>query len=261
MSARMPVAFVSHGSPMALLEAPDALACWRALGEALPEPRAILAVSAHWEARLPTASLAGAPATIHDFGGFPPALYRLRYPAPGAPALAERAVALLAAAGIAADLHPDRGLDHGAWIPLSQLYPTARVPVTQLALVRGAGPAAHLALGRALALLRDEGVLIFASGAITHNFGWLERAPDAEPLPQAAAFAAWVGEKLGAGDTAVLAAYRSAPHGADAHPSEDHFLPLFVAAGAAAGDTPQRLQPRYAYGGLAMDAYVWGTAG
>jgi 4,5-DOPA dioxygenase extradiol len=255
----MPVVFVSHGSPLALLEAPDALACWAAIGRELPEPKAILAVSAHWEARLPTASLASAPATIHDFGGFPPALYRLRYPAPGAPALAERAVALLAEAGIAAALHPDRGLDHGAWIPLSAMFPDADVPVTQLALRHGAGPADHLAIGRALAPLRDDGVLIVASGAITHNFGWIDRAagPDATPLPPAATFADWVGERLAAHDAAGLSGYRAAPHGGDAHPTADHFLPLFVAVGAANGEAPQRRRPRFAYRGLAMDAYVW----
>lgn len=259
MSARLPVVFVSHGSPDALLHAPDAVACWRDIGESLPQAEAILVVSAHWQARQPTASLAGAPATIHDFSGFPPVLHRMRYPAPGAPALAERVVARLAAAGIAADLHPDHGLDHGAWVPLSAMVPSANVPVTQLSLVRGADAATHLALGRALAPLRDEGVLILASGAITHNFAWIDRAagPEAVPWPQAANFADWVDGKVGAGDTAALLAYRSAAAGVQAHPSEEHFLPLFVALGAAAGDTSRRYRPRFAYGGLAMDAYVW----
>lgn len=174
MSERMPVVFVSHGAPDALLKAPDAVNCWREIGQQLSLPSGILVVSAHWESGLPTASLSGAPETIHDFGGFPVALYRIQYPAPGAPALAERAVSLLADAGVAADLHPDRGLDHGAWVPLSAMFPQANVPVTQLALARKGGPAAHFALGHALAPLRDEGVLILASGSITHNFGWLD---------------------------------------------------------------------------------------
>lgn len=259
MSAPMPVVFVSHGAPDALLKAPGAVAAWRGIGRALPPPTAILVVSAHWEARQPTASLAGAPETVHDFGGFAPELYRLQYPAPGAPALAERAVALLAAAGIDAELHPSRGLDHGAWVPLLALYPEARIPVTQLSLIRRGSPAQHLALGRALAPLRDEGVLILATGAITHNFDWLawNAAGDVPPLPKAQAFADWVGARVAARDVAGLLDYRAAPYGAEAHPSEDHFLPLFVALGAAGADVPERHQPPFAYGGLAMDAYVW----
>lgn len=260
MSVRLPVVFVSHGSPDALLTAPDALGCWREIGEAIATPQAILVVSAHWQARQPTASMAGAPDTIHDFGGFPPALYRLRYPAPGAPALAERVVATLANAGIAAGLHPDRGLDHGAWVPLSVMYPQAAIPVMQLALAHDGGPAAHIAIGNALAPLREAGVLILASGSITHNFDWIDRAagPELEPLAAAAAFANWVGARWMEQDLAALVNYRRAPHGAAAHPTEEHFLPLFVALGAADGDAPRQYRPRFAYHGLAMDAYVAG---
>lgn len=271
MSARMPVVFVSHGAPDALLKAPDAVDCWREIGRQIPQPSAILVVSAHWEARRPTLSLSGAPATLHDFSGFPPALDRIQYPAPGAPALAERVVSLLSAAGVAADLHPNRGLDHGAWVPLSAMVPQANVPVTQLALVRNADAATHFALGQALAPLREEGVLILASGAITHNFGWLDWHADGEhaPLPQARLFTDWVAERLAAQDVPAMLDYRSAPHGAEAHPTEEHFLPLFVALGAAGGDPLQRYQPRFTYGGMSMDAYLWrdgqddpdGTAG
>ena len=259
MPERMPVVFVSHGAPDALLKAPDAVDCWRRIGQQVSPPSAILVVSAHWEAVLPTASLSGAPQTIHDFGGFPAALYQMQYPAPGASALAERAVALLSHAGVVAHLHPDRGLDHGAWVPLSAMFPQANVPVTQLALTRKGGAAAHAALGQALAPLRDEGVLILASGSITHNFGWLDWQADGDgaPMPKAWQFAEWVADRLAAQDVASLLAYRSAPYGAEAHPSEEHFLPLFVALGAAACDSPQRHQPRFTYGGLAMDAYVW----
>ena len=185
--SRLPVVFVSHGAPDALLKAPEAVACWRGIGRDIPLPAAILAISAHWEARQPTASLSGAPETLHDFSGFSPVLHAMQYPAPGAPALAERAVALLFAAGTAAELHPSRGLDHGAWVPLSAMFPQADVPVTQLSLMRNASPAAHFALGQALAPLRDEGVLILATGSITHNFGWLDwhATGDQAPLPQA----------------------------------------------------------------------------
>ena len=258
MSVRMPVVFVSHGAPDALLKAPDAVDCWREIGRHIPQPAAILVVSAHWEALQPTASLSGAPATIHDFSGFSPALERIQYPAPGAPALAERVVALLSDADVAADRDPSRGLDHGAWVPLSAMVPQANVPVTQLSLVRHASAAAHFALGQALAPLREEGVLILASGAITHNFGWLDWHADTETIvPQARLFTDWVADRLAAQDVPAMLDYRSAPIGAAAHPTEEHFLPLFVALGAAGGDTPQRYQPRFAYGGLAMDAYLW----
>ena len=260
MSARMPVVFVSHGAPDALLKAPEAVDCWRGIGREIPRPAAILAISAHWEARQPTASLSGAPETIHDFSGFSPVLHAMQYPAPGAPALAERAVALLSAAGTAAELHPSRGLDHGAWVPLSAMYPQADVPVTQLSLVRNANPAAHFALGQALAPLRDEGVLIVATGSITHNFGWLDWQGTSDPVPQAQAFADWVAARVAAQDIAALLDYRSAPYGAAAHPTEEHLLPLFVALGAANGDLSTRYRPPFAYGGLAMDAYVWQDA-
>ena len=240
------------------MKAPDAVACWRDIAQQLPEPSAMLVISAHWEARQPTASAAGAPQTIHDFSGFSPALHRMQYPAPGAPALAERVVGLLSGAGIAAELHPTRGLDHGAWVPLSAMYPHATVPVTQLSLIRNGSPAQHVALGQALTPLRDEGVLVFATGAITHNFDWLDANPDASAVPQARAFADWVAARLEVHDTPGLLAYLSAPHGAEAHPSAEHFLPLFVGMGAAGDDHPQRYQPPFSYGGLAMDAYVWG---
>jgi len=259
MTPRMPVVFVSHGAPDALLKSADTVACWRELGQRIPQPSAILVVSAHWEARQPTASLAESPDTIHDFSGFSPALYRMQYPAPGAPALAEKVVALLSAAGISAGLHPDRGLDHGAWVPLSVMYPEAQVPVTQLSLAANKDAATHFEIGRALAPLRDEGVLIIASGSITHNFSWLNwhADPDQAPLPKAEAFTGWVADRLAANDFPALKDYRSAPYGAEAHPSEDHFLPLFAALGAATGDVPVRFQPRFTYGSLSMDAYLW----
>lgn len=257
MTARMPVVFVSHGAPDALLKAPEAVACWRDIGRAMPRPAAILAISAHWEARQATASLSGAPETLHDFSGFSPELHAMQYLAPGAPALAERAVSLLTAAGLAAELHPSRGLDHGAWVPLSAMVPQADVPVTQLSLVRHAGPAAHFALGQALAPLRKEGVLIVASGSITHNFDWLDWQASGDPVPQAKDFADWVAARAAAQDVAALLDYRSMSHGSASHPTDEHFLPFFVALGAADGDRATRHQPPFAYGGLAMDAYVW----
>lgn len=262
MAMRMPVVFISHGAPDALLNALDAVACWREIGHSLPRPRAILVISAHWEARQPTASLSGAPETIHDFSGFAPQLKRMQYPAPGAPALAERAVALLREAGIAAELHPTRGLDHGSWVPLSALYPEANVPVTQLSLIHHGSAAQHVGLGEVLGPLRDKGVLIVTTGSITHNFAWLDwhASADVTEVPQARAFADWVGTQIDARNTSALIAYRDTPLGKAAHPTEEHFLPLLVGIGAAGRDFPRRYQPGFSYGGLAMDAYVWGTA-
>lgn len=259
MMARMPVVFISHGAPDALLKAPDAVARWREIGQSLPPPRAILVISAHWEARHPTASLSGAPETIHDFAGFSPQLKRMQYPAPGAPSLAERAVGLLTQSGIAAELHPTRGLDHGAWVPLSALYPHANVPVMQLSLILSGSAAQHLALGQALAPLRNEGVLILATGAITHNFAWLDwQAHAAVAVPEARAFSDWVGDQIDAHNVPALIGYRDTALGVAAHPSEEHFSPLFVGLGAAGTDSAQRFQPNFSYGGLSMDAYVWG---
>jgi 4,5-DOPA dioxygenase extradiol len=255
---RQPLLFVSHGAPDLLLHDSATAALWSGLAAQLPKPRAILVISAHWGATSPTVSAAPQPATIHDFGGFPPALYAMQYPAPGAPALAERVLVLLRAAGLPDERDMARGLDHGAWIPLKCLHPGADVPVTQLALQPTAGPEWHFRLGAALAPLRDEGVLILASGAVTHNFGWLTWRLDAPIYEPAREFADWVGERIAAGAHAELLDYRrQAPHGTCAHPTEEHLHPLFVALGAAQGETAQRLQSEYNYGGLAMDAYLW----
>ncbi len=260
MTDRLPVIFVSHGAPDALLKSADTVECWRQIGQQVAAPTSILVVSAHWETQQPTVSLSEAPDTIHDFSGFSPELYRMHYPAPGAPALARRVLALLSAAGIAAGQHPDRGLDHGAWVPLAAMYPQANIPVTQLSLPHNASAAELVKLGHALSPLREEGVLIIASGAITHNFGWLDWHADANktPLPKAQQFTDWVADHVGTRDIPALLDYRSAPFGAESHPTEEHFLPLFVALGAANGDEPLRYRPSFAYGSLAMDAYLWG---
>ncbi len=257
--SRQPVLFVSHGAPDVLLNPGATVRLWERLGAGLPRPRAILVISAHWAARVPTVSTAAAPETIHDFGGFPPALYQMAYPAPGAPQLARRVRDLLAEAGLPNDEVPERGLDHGAWIPLTAMYPAADLPVVQLALQPFAGPDWHRRLGTALRPLRDEGVLILASGAVTHNFNWLTWGANGAPAPQAVEFAGWLGDALARDDRPALLDYRRvAPHGAGAHPTEEHLLPLFAALGAAEpGEKPLRLEPEYTYSGLAMDAYLW----
>jgi 4,5-DOPA dioxygenase extradiol len=253
----MPAIFVSHGAPMLVLEAGAARNFLCVLGTSIPRPQWILAVSAHWETVVPTVSAAECPATVHDFYGFPQELYRLRYAAPGIPALARRVVDLLDGAGLPVEISPDRGLDHGAWVPLMLAYPDADIPVTQMSIQSARGPAWHWALGEALRPLREEGVLILASGSATHNlreFGHHGR--DAAPPGYVAAFNEWLAAAVTEGRRADLLAYRSqAPDAARNHPTEEHLLPLFVAAGAGTTGRGEQLHASYTYGAFAMDAY------
>lgn len=256
----MPVLFVSHGAPTLSLDPAETGAAWRKLGEQLPRPSAILVISAHWEMDIPTVSRAARPETIHDFSGFPAELYKLKYPAPGAPELAQSVASALQHAGIPVRIDDTRGLDHGAWVPLSLMYPQADIPVTQLSLQPDKDPAWHIALGRALRPLREQGVLIVGSGSITHNLGALFRHPQGEPVPAwVTEFCDWMAEKIAAGDIESLSSYRTlAPHAAQNHPSDEHLLPLFVALGAA-GDSSrsQRLNSVMTYGMLAMDMWLF----
>jgi 4,5-DOPA dioxygenase extradiol len=267
----LPILFVSHGSPMYALGGDPAAGAWRALGRELPRPRAVLVATAHWESGQPMVSAAARPGTIHDFGGFVPALHQLRYPAPGAPQLAQRAAALLGQAGLAAATDAGRGLDHGAWVPLLHMYPQADVPVAQLSVQPSLGPAHHLRVGAALAALAGEGVLIVGSGALTHNLGdWAGFVRDhglvpsvQPPVPYVTEFRDAVDAALRRGDIDWLAQYRErAPHARRAHPTEEHFLPLLVAYGAAgAGATVERIDLGVDAGFLAMDAYRFEAAG
>lgn len=256
----MPVIFVSHGAPTLSLEAGETGAAWRQLGERLPRPSAILVVSAHWETPAPTVSSAVEPETIHDFSGFPAELYELHYFAPGAPALAQAVVDALQQAGIAAQRDETRGLDHGAWVPLRLMFPEADIPVAQLSLQPERDPAWHIALGRALHPLREQGVLIVGSGSITHNLRALFNHPQGEPAPEwVTEFCDWIAEKIEAGDLEALGEYRSrAPHAVQNHPTDEHLLPLFVALGAAHDiRKSQRLNLVMTYGMLAMDMWVF----
>ena len=255
----LPVLFVSHGAPTFVLEPGRAGATLTALGRSLPKPAAILVVSAHWETDRPTVSGATQPDTIHDFYGFPPALYQMRYPAPGAPALATRVQAALAAAGIEAEIDPQRGLDHGAWVPLTLIWPDADIPVTQLSVQPDAGAAHHYAVGQALAALAEAGVMIVASGSVTHNLREFRMQPeDAGVEPYGTEFRDWLRARIEAHDDAAVIAYREqAPHAVRAHPTEEHFLPLHVALGAAAdGATHRRIHDGVTFGVIGMDAYL-----
>jgi 4,5-DOPA dioxygenase extradiol len=172
----LPSVFLSHGSPMHALHPGAAGEAWAALGRHLPRPAAILVASAHWETDAPVLTGSARPETIHDFYNFPEPLYRLRYPAPGAPPLAERARSLLEQAGFAAAVDGHRGLDHGAWTPLLYMYPEADVPVVQVSLQSALGTRHHLALGRSIRNLRQEGVLVVGSGHLTHNLRDMDRS-------------------------------------------------------------------------------------
>ena len=257
---KRPSVFVSHGSPTLPLSALPARDFLAALGQELGRPEAILCISAHWETPVPAVSTAAQPETIHDFYGFPRALYELSYPAPGAPELALETSRRLAAAGFACADDPERGLDHGAWVPLLLMYPEAGIPVTQLSVQLPDGPAHHVALGRALAPMREEGILILGSGGATHNLTELSRDPqDGPPLAHVAAFDEWLGTAAASGDEESLVDYRKkAPAALRVHPREEHFLPFFVAFGAGGTHARgRRLHRSFSHGALSMAAFAF----
>lgn len=262
MSERLPTVFLSHGSPTVLVDDDPAHHFLAGLGDRLPRPRAILMVSAHWETDMPTVSRASVPDTIHDFGGFARELYEIRYPAPGAPDVADRTLELLGQAGIAAQAHSSRGLDHGAWVPMKLMYGAANVPVTQLSIQPRSGPEVHYQVGRALVPLADEGVLVIGSGSLTHNLEEVFRVRldhDAAVPGWVTAFAEWTADALAERRTGNLLNYRAlAPFARENHPTEDHLLPLFVALGAGGAEAvAERLHSSYTFGVLAMDAYAF----
>lgn len=256
-----PTLFISHGSPMLALEPGVYGAAWAEIARSLPRPDAILMVSAHWNTRTPALSEASPPATIHDFGGFPAELYQINYPAPGAPTLAHEVAKLLADADIPAGIAPERGLDHGAWVPLLHMYPQADIPVTQLSVQPGLDAAWHLRLGAALQPLREKNVLVIGSGSLTHNlqeFRFDEFNADVAD-DYVHAFQDWMHKALAYNDHDALANWlQEAPQARRAHPTPEHLLPLFVAY-AAAGKNPQQERPLANYSGraLAMDCYVF----
>jgi 4,5-DOPA dioxygenase extradiol len=227
----------------------------RGLGERIGRPRAIVVASAHWDTEAPAANAVAGNDTIHDFYGFPRPLYALNYPAPGDAGLAREI-----AAKTGAQIDPARGLDHGAWIPLMLMYPDAGIPVVQLSVQSHRDAAHHIKLGRALADLRADNVLVMGSGGFVHNLRMLDRAEvNAPEEPDwSRAFAQWTHEKLLARDEAALAGWRTqAPLAAMAHPTPEHFMPLFMAYGAG-GDKTERLHSSATYGSLRMDAYAFG---
>ncbi len=252
----MTALFISHGAPDLPIRSGPTQTFLRQLGKTLPVPRAIVVVSAHWPTAEPTVSIHPSPKTVYDFGGFPPELYQLSYPAPGDPALARRMVELFTQAGWPIHADADRGYDHGVWTPLTLLYPDAAVPVVQLSLQPGQGPAYHLRLGRLLAPLRSEGVLIIGSGAATHNLGAFA-SYDASPPAWVREFDQWLAAAVAENNVADLLDYRQqAPHAVQNHPTDEHLLPLFVALGA--GGRGRRLHQGFTYGAFSMAAFAFG---
>ncbi len=261
MNTPFPPLFVSHGSPMIALEPGEAGAFMGRLGRALDagwgRPTAVLAISAHTTAREPVLLGTDRHEAVYDFGGFPPALYQLRYDAPG-----ERALAARIGETLALPVFDHGGLDHGIWTSLRFIYPDADVPVIPLTLTPHASPAQLMALGEKLEALSREGVLILGTGSITHNLRLLMRAAsdDAPEMPESAAFRAWFAARSAERDWEALTAYRSqAPAATLMHPTDEHLLPWYVAAGAGGrDDAPVRLHEGVTLGALGMDAYAFG---
>ncbi len=255
-NSTLPSLFVSHGAPLFATDpgtTGPALHQWAvAMGANV---RSIVIMSPHWMAALPTVMSNPAPPTWHDFGGFPPELYQLQYPAPGSPALAQKVHELFAQAGLRSALDAERPFDHGAWVPLMHMFPRATVPVVQVALPAGYSGEQVLALGRALVPLRQQGVLLVGSGSMTHNlrefFGG-----EREAAPYVTEFSRWIEDAITRADVPALLDYaQQAPHAHRAHPSDDHFLPLFFALGAAgASFKANYISREVRYGMLAMDA-------
>jgi 4,5-DOPA dioxygenase extradiol len=267
----LPPIFISHGSPMIALEPREAGAFLQRLGPVIDarfgRPRAILMLSAHTTARTPALLAGQRHAAVYDFGGFDPRLFTLRYDPPGAPELAARVATLLAASGIAAQTVPQGGLDHGIWTPLRYAWPGAEIPVLPLAWVPTQSPAQQFALGEALAPLAREGVLLVGTGGITHNLrrvfaGGLRASAEQPEIAESAAFREWIRARAAAGDWDALFAYRSqAPHAVDMHPSDEHLLPWYIAAGAGGrANAPLRLHDSVTHGCLGMDTYAFGAS-
>lgn len=256
-----PSLFVAHGSPMLALEQNEYTEVLKQLGEELGTPRAVVVWSAHWEAETQQVSAVQQYETIHDFGGFPRALYDERYDAPGDPALAEEIAATLQRAGVAVTLDKERGLDHGAWVVLKLLFPAATVPVVEMSVDPGRAPDQLYNLGKALGALRERGILLMGSGGTVHNFSGMGR-DDGSVSPWALAFDEWLEGRLLEWDREALGHYRErAPHADQAVPIHgvEHFIPLFYAMGAA-DDTPtaKLLHRSYRYGSLSHSVWLFG---
>lgn len=253
-----PSLFISHGSPMLALQPGESGPALARLAAEMPRPRAIVMVSAHWESHELLVNGNPQPETWHDFGGFAAELFAVQYPAPGLPDLTREVAELLAASDLPARIDSRRPFDHGVWVPLSLMYPQADIPVVQISLPSRQGPELQTRVGKALAGLRADGVLIIGSGSITHNLGELNWNGDSARVePWAQAFRDWMIDKLASDDESALHQYRSlAPHAVRAHPSDEHLLPLYFARGA--GDELSIAHQGFTMGALGMDIYRFG---
>lgn len=260
MTARRSVLFVPHGSPMFALHPGAAGAAMSQIAAALDTPRAIVVVSPHWETALPTVGTATQLATIHDFGGFDPRLYEMQYPATGCPEVAAQVMAALQAAGLPVAQDAQRGLDHGAWVPLRQMFPDADIPVVPLSMQSHQGPEHAYRVGQALASLAEQNILIMASGNITHNlrdFMMVSMQGGTTPT-YVQAFADWIHTHMVQRDVPGLLAYRQQVTGQRAHPTDEHLLPLFTALGAAGeGAQPEAFFRGISDHVIAMDGYTF----
>ncbi len=261
-SGRLPAIFVSHGSPMIAIESDPWGRALTAFAATLPRPRAVVVVSGHWEAPGPVRVTASPmPETIHDFGGFPDELYRIRYPARGDPGLAALTARLLDESGFQAKTDPERGLDHGAWVPLRFLYPGADVPVVEVSQPLRRNPEDALRMGAALSRLRDQGVLLLGTGGIVHNLRMVDFEDRADRVADwAREFDAWIAARLEAMDSAGIASYRTAaPHAESAVPTPEHFDPILVVLGSAiAGERVTTIHEGFRYGTLSMRSFAVG---
>ena len=257
--ARLPSLFISHGAPTFAIEPGLAGALLTQLGKNLPVPKAILLVSPHWMTEQPRACTVTRPSTIHDFGGFPQALYTLQYPAKGHPSFATQALQLLKDSGWNAQADESWGLDHGAWVPLLYLYPAANIPVFQVSMPFDLTAQSAFRFGEILAPLADQGVLIVGSGSLTHNLSEF-RLGETQVAPYVTEFVDWIRAAVVRGDKqSLLHAMKIAPNAQRAHPSDEHLLPLMFALGAAADVLPTSIiDGGVQCGVLSMESYVFG---
>lgn len=256
----LPSLFISHGSPMFALEPGQAGPSLSQLGRELPRPKAIAIVSPHWMTHGSAVSTTAHPKTIHDFGGFDPRLYLMQYPASTHMEFAQRAINLLASSGWQSRADANWGLDHGAWVPLTYLYPKADVPVFQISLPAGLSTAQAFAYGQAISAMRDEGVLIIGSGSLTHNLGEFRgQAADSPVQPYVTEFVDWVRSAVHAGAADhLIRTFELAPHAHRAHPTDEHYLPLLVAMGAAQGHSGSLMDGGVTHGIISMDSFIFG---
>ena len=259
-TSRFPTLFLSHGSPMLAVQDSSAGRFLDGLGSELPRPAAVVVASAHFMAPHPSVGAAAQPETVHDFGGFPQPLYEIHYPAPGSVELAAGIAGRMAAAGFQPHQRPSHGLDHGVWVPLRRMYPRADIPVVPISVNPQADARHHYEVGRALAPLREQGVLVLGSGGFVHNLGDLDWQHPEAPMPAwAREFAEWMRGRLEAYDLPALLDWeQQAPNARRAHPTVEHLMPLFVALGAA-GESPatRTLHRSHEFGSLALDAFAF----